>query len=162
MVDLDVSEPRSFLSQLFSFRGRSRRANFWLTSLVVGIVYFIVLIAGLVLDPGDFRNPSPAGIVVLLLNWFVCFAFMVLASIRRLHDRDKSGHWLWLFSFLPAVISGAGYVAAQQSPDRLVVLALSVVGFVLSLWGGIEIGFLRGTPGPNRFGPDPAAGGQRG
>ena len=49
---------------------------------------------------------------------------------RRWHDRDKSGWWT-LIAFVP--ILGA-------------------------LWIFIECGCLKGTDGPNRFGPDPLAG----
>jgi len=56
--------------------------------------------------------------------------------VKRYHDRDKSGWWL-LLSLIPLV----------------------------NLWVTVELGFLAGTPGPNRFGPpdeeselvDPAA-----
>jgi uncharacterized membrane protein YhaH (DUF805 family) len=33
--------------------------------------------------------------------------------------------------------------------------------FALGIWGLVEIGFLRGTAGYNRFGPDPLAKSQR-
>ena len=46
---------------------------------------------------------------------------------KRWHDRDKSAWWL-LINRIP------------------------IVG---GLWALIECGFLRGTTGPNRFGPDP-------
>jgi uncharacterized membrane protein YhaH (DUF805 family) len=49
--------------------------------------------------------------------------------VKRYHDRNKSGWWI-LIVFVP-VIGG--------------------------LWYFIECGFLRGTPGPNTYGPDPLA-----
>jgi uncharacterized membrane protein YhaH (DUF805 family) len=49
---------------------------------------------------------------------------------KRCHDRDRSG-WFQLISLIP------------------------LIG---SIWLLVEVGFLRGTPGPNRFGPDPLAG----
>lgn len=49
-------------------------------------------------------------------------------SVRRLHDVDRSGWWVLL------ILSGIGYI-------------------VLLAWG-----FMRGTVGPNRFGPDPLEG----
>jgi uncharacterized membrane protein YhaH (DUF805 family) len=33
-----------------------------------------------------------------------------------------------------------------------------VAAFALSIWGLVEIGFLRGTVGPNQYGPDPLEG----
>jgi uncharacterized membrane protein YhaH (DUF805 family) len=51
----------------------------------------------------------------------------IVLYAKRWHDRDKSGWWT-LISFVP-IIGG--------------------------LWMLIECGFLKGTDGPNRFGPDP-------
>jgi uncharacterized membrane protein YhaH (DUF805 family) len=48
-------------------------------------------------------------------------------GIKRFHDRDKSGWWV-LIALIP------------------------VIGWI---WYLIEAGFLPGTAGPNRFGPDP-------
>ena len=50
----------------------------------------------------------------------------VIAQIKRWHDRDKSGVWV-LINIIP----------------------------FLGLWTIIECGFLMGTDGDNRFGPDP-------
>jgi len=49
-------------------------------------------------------------------------------SVRRLHDGDRSGWWILLF-FIPLI--GA---------------------IIILIWY-----CMRGTPGPNRFGPDPLA-----
>jgi uncharacterized membrane protein YhaH (DUF805 family) len=49
-------------------------------------------------------------------------------SVRRLHDIDRSGWWVLL------ILTGIGYI-------------------VLLAWG-----FMRGTVGANRFGPDPLEG----
>jgi uncharacterized membrane protein YhaH (DUF805 family) len=32
---------------------------------------------------------------------------------------------------------------------------LALAGFALTIWGFVEIGCLRGTTGPNIYGPDP-------
>jgi uncharacterized membrane protein YhaH (DUF805 family) len=65
---------------------------------------------------------------VLVLLPIVWPAFAV--TIKRWHDRNKSGWWV-LINFVP------------------------VVG---DIWSLIENGFLKGTPGDNRFGSDPLAG----
>ncbi|MCK8783611.1 DUF805 domain-containing protein [Roseomonas sp. NAR14] len=49
------------------------------------------------------------------------------AQVKRWHDHDRSGWWV-LIQLVP------------------------LVGPIYAL---VMIGFLRGTPGPNRFGPDP-------
>lgn len=55
--------------------------------------------------------------------------FSLAVATKRWHDRGKSGWWS-------------------------LILIVPVVGLV---WYLIECGILAGTPGPNRFGPDPLA-----
>lgn len=63
-----------------------------------------------------------------LLNLLLAWPLIAI-SAKRWHDRDKSGAWV-LLALVP------------------------VVGW---LWMLLDNGFCRGTPGPNRFGPDPLA-----
>jgi uncharacterized membrane protein YhaH (DUF805 family) len=68
---------------------------------------------------------------VLAAIWHLAVLLPTLAVfVRRLHDTDKSGWWWWLW-------------------------LIPVIGWI------VLIVFLatRGTPGPNRFGPDPLGGG---
>jgi uncharacterized membrane protein YhaH (DUF805 family) len=41
----------------------------------------------------------------------------------------------------------------SEQPMAAVVLGLA--SLVISIWGLVELGFLRGTVGPNQYGPDP-------
>lgn len=64
--------------------------------------------------------------LVLLISLALLYA-SVNIGIKRFHDRDKSGWWV-LIAFVP------------------------LIGWI---WYIIECGFLPGTSGPNRYGPDP-------
>jgi len=70
---------------------------------------------------------SGGALVLLAIAWLLSMATSCILCIKRSHDRDKSG-WFVLVAFIP------------------------IVG---ALWLLVELGFLQGTPGPNRFGPDP-------
>jgi uncharacterized membrane protein YhaH (DUF805 family) len=105
---------------LFSFQGRVGRQQYWL--MVVLTVPFAI--AAAIINGGIRHDPSETPGVLLLLP-MVWPAFAV--TIKRWHDRDKSGWWI-LINLIP------------------------VVG---DFWSLIENGFLKGTPGENRFGPDP-------
>ena len=74
-------------------------------------------------------------------------------GVKRLHDRDKSGWWILLFYVVPEVLNGAD-ARPHDSRARACWWARSPRS-VLVIWGFIELGCLRGTAGPNRFGPDP-------
>ena len=73
----------------------------------------------------NFDREAPS-IPALIVSLLLLYPSVVL-GIKRCHDRDHPGWWL------------------------LIVL-IPLLG---PLWLLVELGFLRGTPGPNRFGPDP-------
>lgn len=86
---------------------------------------FLVSVAAKIVDAGLGGGMATVG----LLSGIVTLALLlpnIAIAIRRLHDRDKSGWWL------------------------LLVLIPLVGAIILIIWF-----VMRGTPGPNRFGPDP-------
>ncbi|MBR0679542.1 DUF805 domain-containing protein [Roseomonas eburnea] len=154
--------------QWFSFRGRIGRKVFWLGYV---LPLFLASLVAAVLDaaiglaptgdamPVDAATMGPFSAVVSLLSIWPSLA----GTIKRLHDRDRSGWWIGAFYLLAIVVGAvAGVMAATMpySPEAmavpLIVGGLLVLGF--ALWLLVETGFLRGTAGPNRFGPDPLGG----
>jgi uncharacterized membrane protein YhaH (DUF805 family) len=124
------------LAQWFSFNGRINRKTWWIFYFLIPIG---INIAASALDAqfGTPRNalPDKSGMGDVNMGPFSIIAslgglWVGLAGLaKRWHDRDKSGWWA-LVSFIP------------------------MIGW---LWALIVAGFLRGTPGPNRYGPDPLA-----
>lgn len=108
------------LDFFFSIRGRVPRRTWWAWKaiLVLASIGMVFL----------FRKGPP------IATWLFCplygFAvwFSLALDIKRFHDRDKSGWWIFI-RFIP------------------------VVG---SLWALVELGFLPGTPWNNRFGRRPS------
>lgn len=108
---------------LFQFDGRINRAKFWAGIGAIWVGYFVIGILFGAIDSSAVR-----GILGLA---YLAFLWPSLAiSIKRWHDRDKSGWWV-LIGFIP------------------------LIGW---LWALIETGFLEGTKGPNQYGPDPLGG----
>jgi uncharacterized membrane protein YhaH (DUF805 family) len=90
----------------------------------------LVTIAAGILDRGLFDFDEPTTTGVFgPLVSLIFFLPGLAVSVRRLHDLDRSGWWL--------------------------LLVLTVIGVILLIiWD-----FIKGTAGPNRFGPDPLGGG---
>ena len=84
--------------------------------------------------------------MTLFFGW--CYA---TASIKRLHDRNKSGWWIVPYLVVPGL---NGQFDAWLGGSWLAVF-IGYATFVALAWGLAEMCFLRGTRGPNRFGPDP-------
>lgn len=141
---------------LFSFSGRLNRKPYWLTTLCVVLIFLLLIVVvfavgGASILAGDLS--ALGGMIFILLLAYIPLLWIGLAlGVKRLHDRNKSGWWLLLFWFVPAILQGVG----EQIGD--VGIALSLAGFAISIWGLVVIGFLRGTVGPNQYGPDPLEG----
>ncbi len=118
----------------FDFLGRSRRREYWMFVL-------FTLIVNAVLDAvfgTRTSNYGPTGVnfavsvqggiggAISGLFALVSFIPSLAVSVRRLHDQNRTG-WLLLLALIPFL----GWFA-------LLVLMC-----------------IEGTPGPNRFGPDP-------
>lgn len=126
----------------FSFAGRANRQRYWLVGLAAS---GLMLLVGFVAMMIPMIGPAVAAIVIIAGLW-ASFA----VSSRRLHDRNKSAWWL-LPMYLPIlVLSGIGGVIGGEASPLFDALTLP-----FSIWAIVELGCLRGTEGPNRFGPDP-------
>lgn len=137
---------------LFSFKGRLNRAKYWLINILSNLVgsFALALTTGLMEKSGGASNPAFwIGFVASLSLAFV-FIWIVLAMIvKRLHDRGKSGWWLLAF-FGPPLAVGT---LASADPSLNWFAFPVVIGFVV--WAIVELGCLKGTAGPNAYGPDP-------
>jgi uncharacterized membrane protein YhaH (DUF805 family) len=78
-------------------------------------------------------------------------------SAKRFQDRDKPAMYALVLSavaLLYALLFVFGLVGSQQSwavLDGVFLVAFLAVG----VWYAIELGILKGTAGPNQYGPDP-------
>ncbi|MDB5419091.1 MAG: hypothetical protein JWP50_2510 [Phenylobacterium sp.] len=141
------------LRELLRFDGRLSRLGYWRAYLLLTIAMAFTWCLGLfaILAIG------PVGGVLLLPIVSIPVA-LVAISVRRLHDRNKSGWWALPLVVFPLMVSFAlsAETAGADPPAMDVLLALT--SFVLSIWAWIEIGFRRGAAGPNRYGePHPVA-----
>lgn len=128
------------IGQWFGFQGRIGRKTWWLGYVLpmIGIsILSTVLDIGfgfITLEdaaPVDGYGFETRGVGVFGLLSLIPLVWISLAGqVKRWHDRDKSG-WFVLVNFIP---------------------------FIGVIWAFVETGFLRGTMGPNRFGPDPLGG----
>ena len=118
-------------------------------SVCFGIDVFFTL-----LGPATRLSLSFRKVVSLVGNLFgaTIFVWVCLAtSVKRLHDRDRSGWWIVPFFVLPSFSSNIQDWLGETTFTFPIGLAL----IILSIWGFIELGFLRGTRSTNRFRPNP-------
>jgi uncharacterized membrane protein YhaH (DUF805 family) len=141
----------------FSFSGRVNRAGYW--TFVAVAVFYALSLAGVVFQI-IVKNVADSMISVLFLEVGIFAVPLIVSglavSARRLHDCDLSAWWLVVFVIAPGVLAGLGGVVMGQAGMHTVVsVGLELISTVISTWSFVQLGCLRGTIGPNRFGPDP-------
>jgi uncharacterized membrane protein YhaH (DUF805 family) len=140
----------------FSLDGRVSRSQYWLR------FYLPVLAIGLVLNLLQTVGLDGARTVSHVFNLLMLWP-AIAVLVKRIHDRDKSGALVWLLygPLLAAIvvtvvaIVGAVMNSGEAGVLGLISGALWVVVIGVAVWFFVEFGCMRGTIGPNRFGPDP-------
>ena len=125
------SSDRGLLWMMFSFEGRLSQSNYRLVRIVVNLSAFIVFWT-IGQAARQHHTPHDLGLMLSLLLFELAALPLwiwttIAMQIKRWHDRDKSGVWMFV-GFIP---------------------------FIGWAWTLVELMFLQGTIGPNRFGPDP-------
>ena len=133
----------------FATGGRINRAKFIGAITAYACVLFLFFFTAVVLLTTDWRNAPLFVYVCFGLLMSFSFFSIVAVTIKRLHDRDKPGWWV-PFVILPGLLSSAANDLVTSSA-----LVLHACSGLLLLWGFVELACLRGTRGPNKFGPDP-------
>lgn len=95
---------KSFWSNYATFKGRSRRSEYWFIQLFLVFTNFAAAVIDFALMDGDvdrFIANGGGGIVGLI--WILATIVPALAVlVRRLHDTGKGGWWA-LIGFVPFV-----------------------------------------------------------
>jgi uncharacterized membrane protein YhaH (DUF805 family) len=126
------------MSLFTSFEGRIPRSHFWAGIVILFLVEWILwlifaAVFGLRMMAIDASDPAAmtrmmTGLGIPVVIFALVFLYPALAIYaKRWHDRDKSGWWS-------------------------LILIIPLIGPV---WFLVECGCLRGTEGPNAYGPDP-------
>ena len=134
---------------LFSTQGRMSRAAFW---VVVLVSYPLMMVAALglaFLYEAFSTTPVHDMPAICFLAVFLWLWVIAAVGSKRLHDRDQPGYLIAAPIILGAIIAVV-IAAANQSAAAILPGAGSVALLAL-----VPLGFLKGTPGPNRYGPDP-------
>ncbi len=122
---------KSCFKKYVTFSGRAPRSEYWWFALFVFIGNLALsfldsfMFGTVVTTPGGFEAYTNTPVFSGLFG-LATFLPSISVAVRRLHDVDRSGWWYWI-ALVP-----------------LIGIILLIVWFAS-----------KGTPGPNRFGPDP-------
>jgi uncharacterized membrane protein YhaH (DUF805 family) len=105
----------------------------WILEFILFAIFGVSMMP--VMDPNATPEAAAAAAAASMSKMIAPLGILVLLTLwpslamytKRWHDRDKSGWWT-------------------------LIILVPIIG---SIWLLVELGFLRGTDGPNRFGDDP-------
>lgn len=143
---------------LFSPRGRIGRAQWWLAAVICVVLtlpWFAAIVAS---DIAGFVDENWIAFTIFdAAMIYVAYAI----DAKRFQDRDKSHLWSAGASvpFAVWIVVDVAFRLGAMNDSTFDVLdnALLFLTAVISAWLIVELGFLRGTQGSNRYGGDPLA-----
>lgn len=113
--------------KIFGFEGRLRRRDYWLINIGVTLVFAVILLVSFAIFDDAEQAFGPTTIIQYLL-YIPQIWIGIAVALKRCHDRNKGGGWVAFFWLVP------------------------IIGWI---WSIVELGFLDGTQGPNRYGKSP-------
>lgn len=141
----------ALISLLFGYDDRIGRVQYWagLAAAWLIVIGLVAVVEDAVAGTGDIGRYVAFMVIVGTFIWIHS-----AVTIKRLHDRDRSALWYLIYGIAPpGLFIAATYFYTTGS------FVLATIPYVLSFvglfWVIIELGCLRGTAGPNRFGPAP-------
>jgi len=143
-----------FVWLLFSFKGRLGRARYLIVELTLLALWVLALYGSSSLVSSPEALSWVAAIPMIWIN--------TATTAKRLHDRNRSGWWAVavfvvnrLFYLYYGLFFGLAFGVDISAAREMLLVMFAVALSLLQTWIVIELFFLIGTDGPNRFGPDP-------
>ncbi|MGZ3322098.1 MAG: DUF805 domain-containing protein [Xanthobacteraceae bacterium] len=142
---------------LFSFKDRINRARYLVVQLALLTIWLLLWLGS------PFHSlPQWMALSVFWVAAITMLGINAATTVKRLHDRNRSGWWavaVMIVNRLSYAYYGLFlglYFGVDISTTRELLLVMLAVGLsLLQTWVIIELFFMAGTDGRNRFGPDP-------
>src|SRR5438105_4434631 len=150
------------LQKYADFTGRAPRAEYWWFVLALVVAYIVVGIVESIIGINHMILYSYGPLRALL--WLATIVPSIAVGVRRLHDTNRSGWWM-LVPIVPyalAIILGGaammGGAAAGSGMGMMAGFGIAGIFMFIGMLGAIALlvfMMLPGTPGDNRYGPNP-------
>tara|TARA_R100000365_G_C2747358_1_gene77190 strand:+ start:2883 stop:3506 length:624 start_codon:yes stop_codon:yes gene_type:complete len=168
--DASLSQPKGmgtlmdFRYLYTSFDGRINRKPFWIASVIM--IVAAILFSVVIVLPLSAASPILGALASLVLSLVLLYPAAAI-GVKRLHDRGRHGQLMAAF-VAPGLILQVGELLGLTGSLQLIagqsVYLPNTLGWMLNLiavfvgiWALVTLGFLAGTSGANRYGPDPRA-----
>lgn len=140
------------------FNGRARRKEYWFFVLFNAIITIVLEIIDFIVFVSHFGNFW----ILSTIYGLAVFIPGLAVTVRRLHDTNRSGWWLLLpiLTSVFYIITVSVFIAqtgmrGEPSTGAALVMGIGAILLFASFITIFVFTLLDGTPGPNRYGPDP-------
>lgn len=147
-----------------SFDGRIGPKTFWFTSIAISAAELVVAFVGaliIALLSADWEAKAGERWIDVVFLIFLYPQFVI--DVKRGHDRNIP---TWVIGVFYAALAAHYFLVKfgwlTELPNQNVTSSINVASFIVVILLGIfglaflvELGFRKGTTGPNRYGPDP-------
>jgi uncharacterized membrane protein YhaH (DUF805 family) len=178
----------NLISNYMGFEGRLNRQRWWISAIILAVVIVVISLVilplvGLGMMPAmptidanttaaDIANVigasrAKAGWVSLVLFIIVLYPSAAIA-IKRRHDRNNNGLDVWVYFGLTVIVQlvnalGIGMSTMDVGGTAIpvpgpIITGLGIILGIYAIYLLVVLGFLKGTAGPNNYGPDPLQG----
>lgn len=135
--------------------GRIGRQDFWMGVLgfvVVDII--IILIVALLFG----MNSGASRVILFIVQLVLAYPAYNLLG-KRFQDRDKPAMYAGIIIGINLVLQLLGLFGLTGDPaaPNFLGTIFGLISLAIGIWVLVELGILRGTVGPNQYGPDPVA-----
>jgi uncharacterized membrane protein YhaH (DUF805 family) len=132
----------------------------WLGLVVLAIISTVVMFGSIYAAGGSiFEQDSRTRSIALVVQLVFLYPWAAL-MVKRLQDRNRPGYFA-AFLLVPLVLKGVadvmGLTGDPLNPRTLDYAFIAIIA-VVGIWFFVDLGCLRGTVGPNTYGPDPLDG----
>jgi uncharacterized membrane protein YhaH (DUF805 family) len=175
------------ISNYTTLDGRIGRQSWWIGTVILIVVilllsWLVLPIIGFGINPNDIAAAAgdPAALSAVISSgigraaWGSLIIFLLAAyptyalGVKRRHDKDNNGLDVLIYLALGAlalILQGLGMTMTVVDMGGMSVPTMSTIGWILSvvqliygIYLLVVLGFLKGTTGPNQYGPDPLGG----
>lgn len=162
----DSNNPLRFwwfvLKRSLDFKTRSPRKEFWMFNLgniiVFAVLLFFLTIFLIALKVANYEKLI-AIYSTFVMIWRIVLILPTLSLLtRRFHDVNKSGWLTVLFfacSFFLGFVSGISKYLQNKGENLAVLALIFIVCLAIGTWLFVMLGFIKGTNGSNKYGPNP-------
>jgi uncharacterized membrane protein YhaH (DUF805 family) len=149
----------TYLTQLlFGLSGRISRKSWWLGFVIVLPFEVAEVVVSAPQEFGFDVQPFTVPVWIDVPAQLITVYCNTALTVKRFNDRDWP-YWLgFIFLVLGAIQISAeqlGYFSENSENMGTAELAFGIVCLLYFLFAFVDNAFVRGTSGPNRYGPDP-------